>query len=134
MAFGVLSLGVSSIVDSDLLLRVVELPCLPLILYIEVYDEEWMLKFNEEVAHVRHLFGFFLVSDHVKRRVEAFVGPIDLIFQLFFGVATRDVLDTEIGSQVLGLFDKIDQHWLVVLMLSCSVIHRCRACVLRARC
>ena len=93
-----------------------------------------MLEFNEEVAHVRHLFGFLFVSDDFNRGEKAFVSPANLIFELFLRVATWNVLDAEVGSQVLGLFDKINQHWLIVVVLTSSVAHVCRACVLRARC
>ena len=60
------------------------------------------------------------------------MSPANLIFKLFFRVATWNVLDAEVSSQVLSLFDKIDQHWLIVVVLSSSVVHRCRACVLRS--
>ena len=88
-----LLLRVASVVDADLLVRVVQLPVLILILFIEIDNEKRVLKVDEEVAHIRVLLRLFLISDDVKVAVSILVSPINFLLELLFVVATRDVLD-----------------------------------------
>lgn len=73
-----------------------ELPSLTLVLVVEVDDEKWILKVNEEVAHVGHLLGLLLVFDDVKRGISPFMIAINLVFELLFGVATWDIFHTQV--------------------------------------
>ena len=86
-------LGIAAVIDADLLLRVVQLPVLVLVFLVKIDDKERMLKVNEKVSHVSILLRFFLIGDNVKIAVSIFVSAIDLLLELFFVVATRDVFD-----------------------------------------
>lgn len=72
-------LGVAPIVNSNFLVRVVELPILVLILFIEVNDEQWVFEVDKEVPHVSHFLGLFLISDDVEIAVAIFVRSIYLL-------------------------------------------------------
>ena len=79
MAIETLFLGRATIVDTDLLVAVVELPRLTLILLVEVHDEERVLEVDEEVSHVGHLLRLLLISDDVECRVPVLLCSVDLI-------------------------------------------------------
>ena len=66
MSIETLFLGRATIIDTDLLVAVVELPRLTLILFVEVHDEERVLEVNKEVSHVGHLLRLLLISDNVQ--------------------------------------------------------------------
>ena len=89
-------LGIAAVIDADLLLRVVQLPVLVLVFLVKIDDKERMLKVNEKVSHVSILLRFFLIGDNVKIAVSIFVSAIDLLLELFFVVATRDVFDAKV--------------------------------------
>ena len=91
-----------------------ELPRLTLILFVEVHYEERVLEVDEEVSHVGHLLRLFLISDNVECRVPVLLCSIDLILQLFLRVAARNILDTQVGSQILSHLDQLDLDGLVV--------------------
>ena len=98
MAIETLFLGRATIVDTDLLVAVVELPRLTLILLVEVHDEERVLEVDEEVSHVGHLLRLLLIGDDVECRVPVLLCSVDLILQLFLRIAARNILDTQVGS------------------------------------
>ena len=79
MAIETLFLGRATIVDTDLLVAVVELPRLTLILLVEVHDEERVLEVDEEVSHVGHLLRLLLIGDNVECRVPGLLCFVDLI-------------------------------------------------------
>ena len=114
MAIETLFFGRATIIDTDLLVAVVELPRLTLILLVEVHDEQRVLEVDKEVSHVGHLLRLFLISDDVKCRVPVLLCSIDLILQLFLRVAARNILDTQVGSQVLSHLDQLHLDRLVV--------------------
>ena len=89
---------IATVVDAYLLVRVVQLPVLVLILFIEIDDEEWVLKVDEEVSHVCVLLWLFLIGDDIKIAVSVFVRPVDLFLKLLFVIAARDVFDAKIGT------------------------------------
>ena len=125
-----LFLGITTVVDAHLLIRVVKLPRLTLVLVVEIYDEEWVLEVDEEVPHVGHFLRLFLILDNVKRRISTFVVAINFIFQLFLCIATRDVFDAKVCSQFKPLFYEVNPDGLAVASLIVRL--GMRACVLRA--
>lgn len=106
--FITLLFGLNSIVDSDLLIRVVKLPGLALVLLVEVDHKKGVLEVDEEVAHVRHLLRFFLIRNDVDVPEHVLVRLVDLVSQLFLGVSARNVLDAEVRPQITSLFDTFD--------------------------
>lgn len=126
-----LLLGRVAIVDSDLLIRVVQLPRLPLVLVVEVDDEERVLEVDEEVAHVRLLVRLLVVLDDVQGRVSALVLLVDLVLELLLGVSAWDVFDAEVRSKIFPLHDSLDIHWLAVIRP--RRLRVCRARILRPR-
>ena len=131
MSIETLFLRRATIIDTDLLVTVVELPRLTLILLVEVHNEERVLEVDEEVSHVGHLLRLLLISDDVECRIPVLLCPIDLILELFLRVAARNILDTQVGSKVLTQLDQIDLDRLVV---PASVRLRGWARILRSRC
>ena len=100
-----LFLRITTIVDANLLVRVMKLPGLTLVLVKEIYNEEWVLEVDEEVTHVCHFLWLLLILDDVKRRVSALVVAVDLIFKLFLCIAARDVFHAQVCSQFKPLFN-----------------------------
>lgn len=85
--------GISTVEDADLFVRVMQLPGLPLILFVEIYDEKRVLEVDEKVAHVSLLFRFFLICYDIEGAETTLMTDVDLIFQLLLRVAARYVLD-----------------------------------------
>ena len=114
MSIETLFLGRATIIDTDLLVAIVKLPRLTLILLVEIYDEERVLKVDEEVSHVGHFLRLLLISDDIKCRVPVLLCSIDLILQLFLRVAARNILYTQVCSQILSHLNQLDPDGLVV--------------------
>lgn len=108
-----LFLGSAAIVDANLLVGVVQLPGLALVLFVKVDHKEWVLKVDEEVAHVGLLFGFLLVRDNVYAPEHIFVRLANLVLQLLLAVAARDVFHAKIRPQILAQLDLLHLDGLV---------------------
>ena len=121
----------AAVVNSNLLVRVVQLPGLALILLVEVHDEERVLEVDEEVAHVGHLLGLLLVRDDVDVPEHVAVGLVDLVLQLLLVVSTRDVFDAKVGAKIEGLLDAIYLHRRS-LSVALALVGVVRAAVLRS--
>ena len=112
-----LSFRVAAVIDSYLLIRVVEFPGFTLIFVEEVHHEEWVLKVNEEVAHVGHFLGFLLVFNDVKSGISSLVVTINLVLELFLGIPTWDVFYAKICSQFKPLLDEVNSDRLTIASL-----------------
>ena len=125
-----LFLRVASIVDANLLVRVVQLPVLVLILLVKVDHEQRMLEVDKEVPHVSHLLWLLLVRDDVEVGVSVLVRSVDFLLQLLLIVAEGDILHTKVGAQVHALLDKVNADWIAL-----TPIRLVRAAsILRSRC
>ena len=119
-----------SIVDANLVFAEAWLQNLALVLLVKVDDEERMLESDKEVAFVCCLFWLLLVRNRFNGPVATLVLTIDLLLELLLGVAAGDVLDAQVGAQVLRLFHKLNLHGLVIAHASAPL--GCRAGILGA--
>ena len=81
------------IVDAHLVFAHARLQNFPLILLVEVHDEERMLEPDEEVPLIGRFFGLLLIGNWINRVVATLVLLVDLLFELLLGVAAGDVFD-----------------------------------------
>ena len=84
---------VVSIVDANLVFADAWLKHFPLILLVEVNDEERVLEPNEKVSLVGRFFWLFLIGNGINRVVATLVLLIDFLLKLLFGVAARNIFD-----------------------------------------
>lgn len=82
-----------SIVDSNLVFADARLKDFPLILLVEVNDEERVLEPNKEVSLVSCFFWLFLIGNGINRVVATLMLLIDFLLKLLFGVAARNIFD-----------------------------------------
>lgn len=84
---------VVSIVDANLVFTDARLKDFPLILLVEVNDEERVLEPNKEVSLVSCFFWLFLIGNGIDRVVATLVLFIDFLLKLLFRVAARNIFD-----------------------------------------
>ena len=102
-----------SITNMDLLLAFVLIPESSLVLVIEVHHVEGMLEINEEIARILRCVIF--CSCKIDTSVFVLVSLINFLFKLLLVVLDRQILYTEICTEIFAPLDLFNVAWIFVL-------------------